>query len=171
MKYLLVLLMLVSTAVFAVDKDIQKLEDSYIEKSRKLTESYVAALKQLEVRVTKKGDLDSAIKVRNKIAEMEALLNGLPKPEPKEIPKPQNKVSILGKWLWDTGSTVEYKDNGTVFVNNKLAKIRWKSSGVRAYKSEYVGGGVNHITLSADGNTMTIVNADKKRFKATRIIK
>jgi acyl CoA:acetate/3-ketoacid CoA transferase alpha subunit len=49
--------MLVSTAVFAVDKDIHKLEDAYIEKSRKLTESYIAALKQLEVRVTKKGDL------------------------------------------------------------------------------------------------------------------
>jgi hypothetical protein len=123
--------MLVSTAVFAVDKDIHKLEDAYIEKSRKLTESYIAALKQLEVRVTKKGDLDSAITVRNKIAEIEALLNGLPKPKPKEIPLVDAR-KVVGKWQNQQvpNKIFTIKADNTVTVSNAPGRVfKWKVSG------------------------------------------
>jgi hypothetical protein len=56
------------------DKKVKVIDEKYQKDSLALADSYVKSLKRIEKQIVQKGDLDGALKVRNKIKEIEKAL-------------------------------------------------------------------------------------------------
>jgi hypothetical protein len=185
MKKLILIAMIIGCSLIADDLDT--LEESYFSKasalqedhdakqkviskklatdSKRLAESYIKALKAMLKKETQKGDLDAAIKVKAKIVEMEAILNGeavapVVKPNPVE-----NKAEpIVGKWKWHNGRIIDVLENGTLISKGKLSANKWTKVGENKY----------HLTnkevwtVSEDGKTFTI-SINNRKYICKRI--
>lgn len=144
----ILILFLVSTFAFASDA-VDKAEDSFVkreaeykkeynDKVERLTLAYIKRLEQIQKETVQKGDLDGALKVKNKIKSLSA-----------------THGSIIGKWNWGADKTVNFNDDGSAKgslgakgiwkkINNSY-EVKW-DNGKNKYTSIYV--------LSKDGKTL-----------------
>jgi hypothetical protein len=89
---------------------------------------------------------------------------------PKLPPAPPNGAAIAGNWIWGVGAgTVVIGTDGTG-RDGRNNTLQWtlRDAATRTYVLRWSHGYTDTATLSADGNSLVVVNNLGTRFTATR---
>ncbi len=95
-------------------------------------------------------------------------VGGTPSPAPS--PAPAGGTALVGEWNWGVGGgIVEIRLDGTG-RDARGNTMRWtvRDPASRSYELRWSHGYTDTATLSADGNSLTVVNNQGTRFTATR---
>lgn len=137
-------------------QEFKRLKDKRDAEVEKIEGLYVSALKNLKIKYTKKGDLDSAILVDEEIKAYE---------RSRQL---DSYEEFLGTWRFDFGDWVRvrtFKDNGKVFQNGRAWGI-WKVENSKLVIKSDDGKQINEFRLPVkDGEvygTILLVDDNKK---------
>ncbi len=105
---------------------------------------YKESLEQLLRRATQNADLDTALKIRQALADLE---QGAP-------------ANPVGRWVWDANRTITIQNDGHFTVSRgDGGKWNWTNAGKREFTMIWDSGGyVDKLTISADGKNITGAN-------------
>lgn len=151
-------------------KGLTKYKAEYDAKCRRLSLAYIKSLEKLQVATVKKGDLDGALKVKAKIAEIEKLLAdnlSIPLPNPTKTIVSTKPDPIIGKWNWSGRVNYTFKADGT-FISNTTVHGAWESLGNAKYKVRGIKNGstfFNLITLKSETIFITDIRGNNGRTR------
>jgi len=163
MKFaMLAVLLLTTFSAFAEDKpakeptDLVKLRKAYDAKVKAavdpITAAYLTKLDEMKKAYGAKGDLESAQAVQK---EIEAMTSEKAKSQIKR----KSAVTIVGKWVWPSGETVEFQKDGTC-KNGGGFTGKWNclDNKARKYQASWTTGSVDSMVMSSDGATIVCTN-------------
>lgn len=129
---------------------------------------YLASLKTAQLDATKKGDLDDAIRIRDEIAAVEAVIAGA---SPDTL-KPASKTPPTNetKWSYGDNRTVSFNSNGTGELRaqalGKVVPFQWArlpDDSVLLLADGYV----DLLVFDADGKAFTKYSCGRKNNSVT----
>jgi len=77
-------------------------------------------------------------------------------------------LAPCGIWDWDGGSLAVIYPDGTALNGPTHGQWHWTNPGMRAFEIDWQGGFIDQVTLSADGNLLSIRNNQGKTFEGHR---
>lgn len=161
----------------ARDKDVEARDAKLAKDSKRLANAYLKSLKKIEIAIVQKGDLDAALKVRAKIKEVEAILEGDPRVRKPVKPSLSIKDPFVGTWKWMTKYIVDIHSDGTITSYKNIADFKNKnvfrtsSTWTKKEKTYYIHGPnyIDTLTIANDGKSLSGEGSRGHKVSAIRI--
>ena len=131
-----------------------RLEKSYIEERQALRETLVQRLTKKKKALTKKGELDQAVVIRDHIGRLEA----------KEVvpPNQSDPQGILGTWRWNNGVDIRNLVDGQTNGNGTWRRV---DPGEHIYEFQWKRIPADRVTLSPNGRVLEGTKANDPSFR------
>ena len=136
-----------------------------------LRQNYLNSLDQLLIQDVKASDLTAA---RAVIDEIEKVSPPQSTPAITQTAPIDETKSPCGNWVWHGGVLiVALNSDGTVSSDGSVTKSvwHWVDQPNRTLRIDWTSGWIDHLTLSADGQSMDCVNNNGDTFTVNRLSK
>ncbi len=133
---------------------LSSLEKSYIEERRSLREALVKSLTKQKKTLTKKGELDQAVAIRDYITRLEAT-----EIVPPSLSDPRG---ILGTWRWNNGVDIRNLVDGQTSGNGTWRLV---DPGQQTYEFQWKRIPADRVTLSPNGRVLEGTKASDPSFR------
>ncbi len=135
-------------------EEISRLEKSYIEERQSLRKTLAERLTKEQKALTKKGELDQAVEIRDHLERLEAT---------EVVPPNQSDAQgILGTWRWNNGVDIRNLDNGKM---NGDGTWRLVDAGKQIYEFQWKRIPADRVTLSPNGRVLEGTKANDPTFR------
>ena len=137
--------------------DLAKLRKAYEAKVKAvvdpITTVYLKKLNEMKKAYGAKGDLESAQAVQKEIDSLTTT-------------KPKSAITIIGRWDWGDGNTMELKEDGTAKSSNGETG-KWRCIDKKTHRYETSWG--NLMVMSSDGTTILLKSPNGRTGTVKRL--
>jgi hypothetical protein len=133
---------------------ISRLEQSYVEERQALRKALSQKVAKEKKALTKKGELDQAVALRDYIEQLDAT--------PIAPPKPSGPRGILGTWRWNNGVDIRNLADGQTNGNGTWRLI---DSDKEEYEFQWKQIPADRVTLSKNGRVLEGTKTNDLTFR------